>query len=70
MVDVDGASNVQKGGGVISAKFPKCTVVHGTEHVASLFLGEIFQEECLQIMKKFTCIVSSIACFIIFVHGF
>ena len=61
MVVFDGASNVQKGGDVICAKFPKCTVVHGTEHVASLFLGEIFQEECLQIMKKFTRIVSNIA---------
>ncbi len=42
MVVFDGASNVQKGGEVICAKFPKCTVVHGTEHVASLFMGEIF----------------------------
>ncbi len=63
MVVFDGASNVQKGGEVICAKFPMCTIVHGTEHVASLFMGEIFQEECLQIMKKFTRIVSSICLF-------
>ena len=66
MVVFDGASNVQKGGDVICAKFPKCTVVHGTEHVASLFMGEIFQEECLQIMKKFTRIVSSISSLVFF----
>ncbi len=46
MVVFDGASNVQ-GGDVICAKLPKCTVFHGTEHVASLFMGEFFQEECL-----------------------
>ncbi len=63
MVVFDGASNVQKRGEVICAKFPKCTVVLGTEHVASIFMGEIFQEECLKIMKKFTRIVSSIGLF-------
>ncbi len=31
MVVFDGASNVQKGGNIICEKFPKCTVVHGTE---------------------------------------
>ncbi len=54
IVDFDGVSNVQKGGMsfIIYAKFLKCTVVHGTEHVVSLFMGEIFQEECLKIMKN------------------
>ncbi len=62
MVVFDGASNVQKGGEVICAKFPKCTVLNGTEHVASLSMGEIIQEDCLQI-TKFICIVTSIGLF-------
>jgi hypothetical protein len=37
----DGASNVQKAGRVLEAKFPRLQVVHGAEHVASLFFADI-----------------------------
>ena len=38
---VDGASNVQKAGEAISAVFPRCTTIHGAEHLLSLFFSDI-----------------------------
>ncbi len=66
MVVFDGASNVKRGRCHFS-KVPKvyCSV-HVTEHVASLFMGEIFHKECLKIVPEFTCIVSSIDLIIVF----
>ena len=37
----DGASNVQKGGQVLMAKFPRTFCFHGGEHVVSLFFTDI-----------------------------
>lgn len=37
----DGASNVQKAGRVIEAKYPQVSVLHGVEHVISLFFGDV-----------------------------
>ena len=37
----DGASNVQTGGLVLMAKFPRAFCFHGGEHVASLFFSSI-----------------------------
>jgi hypothetical protein len=37
----DGASNVQKGGQVTTAKYPRISVLHGAEHVVSLFFSDI-----------------------------
>jgi len=38
MVYFDGASNVQKAGFVLEAKYPRIVVLHGAEHVVSPFL--------------------------------
>jgi hypothetical protein len=37
----DGASNVQKAGQIIEAKYERATVLQGAEHVVSLFFGDI-----------------------------
>jgi hypothetical protein len=37
----DGASNVQKAGRAIEAKYPQVSVLHGVEHVISLFFGDV-----------------------------
>ena len=37
----DGASNVQKAGEVLVAKYPRAMVLHGGEHVVSLFFDDI-----------------------------
>jgi hypothetical protein len=37
----DGASNVQKAGRIIEARYPQVSVLHGVEHVVSLFFGEV-----------------------------
>ena len=37
----DGASNVQKAGRVIEAKYPQVSVLHGIEHVISLFFSNV-----------------------------
>jgi hypothetical protein len=33
----DGASNVQKAGRIMCAKYPRATCLHGAEHVVSFF---------------------------------
>lgn len=63
----DGAANVQKGGKVIQARFPKVIVAKGTEHVGSLFLAKVFKEPPLQLLKTWTSIVScTFLCFFSF----
>ena len=37
----DGASNVQKAGRLIEAKYPQVSVLHGVEHVISLFFADV-----------------------------
>lgn len=37
----DGAFNVQKAGRIIEARYPQVSVLHGVEHVVSLFFGEV-----------------------------
>ena len=41
MVAFDGASNVQKAGRALCDLYPRCTVIHGGEHVVSLVCGDI-----------------------------
>jgi hypothetical protein len=43
LVLFDGASNVQAAGQVLVACYPRITVLHGAEHVISLFFSDIFQ---------------------------
>lgn len=58
MAVFDGAGNVQKGGQAIAARFPHVITIHGGEHVCSLFVGKVFQEPCMILLKNFTAIVS------------
>ena len=37
----DGASDVGLAGRIIEARFPKCTAMHGAEHVVSLFFSDL-----------------------------
>jgi Protein of unknown function (DUF 659) len=37
----DGASNVQKAGRVIEARYPQVSILHGIEHVVSLFFADV-----------------------------
>jgi hypothetical protein len=46
----DGASNVQKAGQVICARYPRATCLHGSEHVVSLFFSDIAK---LPVVKAF-----------------
>jgi hypothetical protein len=42
LIIFDGASNVQKAGSLLEAKFPHISVIHGAEHVISLFYHDVF----------------------------
>ncbi len=42
LVLFDGASNVQNAAKLVSITYPRITVVHGAEHVVSLFFKDIF----------------------------
>lgn len=46
----DGASNVQKAGRVIEAKYPQVSVLHGVEHVISLFFSDVAQLPFVQFL--------------------
>ena len=37
----DGAANMQKGGRILTAKYPRAYTCHGGEHVISLFFSDI-----------------------------
>ena len=49
----DGAGNMQKGGEILTAKYPRAYCFHGGEHVVSLFFSDI---------SKFTPIKVSAQC--------
>jgi len=52
LVIFDCASNVQKAGQLIEARFPHISVIHGAEHVISLFYHDIFHLREFEILKK------------------
>jgi hypothetical protein len=52
LVIFDGASNVQKAGQLLEARFPHISVIHGAEHVISLFYRDIFHLREFEILKK------------------
>ena len=54
----DGASNVQKAAEIISKHFPRCTVLHGGEHVVSLYFSDIFHLDQFKMLIKFHARVS------------
>ena len=52
LIIFDGASNVQKAGLLLEAKFPHLSVIHGAEHVVSLFYSDIFRIREFDILKR------------------
>ena len=42
LVAMDGASNVQKAGRILSVRFPNITVVHGVEHCTDLVFSDAY----------------------------
>ena len=52
LVIFDGASNVQKAGQLLAAKFPHITVIHGAEHVISLFYHDVFHLREFEMLKR------------------
>ena len=52
LVIFDGASNVQKAGSLLEAKFPHLSVIHGAEHVISLFYSDVFQLREFDLLKR------------------
>jgi hypothetical protein len=56
LVLFDGASNVQNAGKLVYITYPPITVVHGAEHVVSLFFKDIFTKmplfQCLSQFSK------------------
>lgn len=57
LVIFDGASNVQKAGKLLEAKFPHISVIHGAEHVISLFYGDVFRLKQFDMLKKMNRII-------------
>lgn len=52
LVIFDGASNVQKAGSMLEAKFPHLSVLHGAEHVLSLFYNDVFRLPEFEMLKR------------------
>ena len=53
LIIFDGASNVQKAGLLLEAQFPHLSVIHGAEHVVSLFYSDVFRLQEFDILKRF-----------------
>ncbi len=49
----DGASNVQKAGHILCAKYPRVTCLHGAEHVVSLFFDDISKIPAIKLLINF-----------------
>jgi len=43
LVAFDGASSVQKAGDILEVHYPRVTIIHGMEHVVSLFFSDVFK---------------------------
>jgi hypothetical protein len=53
----DGASNVQKAGQVIQAKYPQVSVLHGIEHCISLFFSDVTKLPVVNaIIENYRCV--------------
>ena len=52
LVLFDGASNVQKAGDLLASSYPRICVLHGAEHVMSLFFNNVFKYNELQSFIK------------------
>ncbi len=52
LIIFDGGSNVQKAGSHLEAQFPHVSVIHGAEHVVSLFFSDIFRLTEFDMLKR------------------
>ncbi len=52
LVLFDGALNVQKAGELLASSYPRIAVLHGAEHVMSLFFNDVFKNRELQTFIK------------------
>jgi hypothetical protein len=52
LIIFDGAANVQKAGLLVETRFPHVSVIHGAEHVISLFYSDIFRLEEFDVLKR------------------
>jgi len=52
LIIFDGASNVQKAGLLLEAQFPHLSVIHGAEHVVSLFYSDVFRIRQFDNLKR------------------
>jgi len=52
LVLFDGASNVQKAGDLLASSYPRICVLHGAEHVMSLFFNDVFKYKELRSFIK------------------
>ena len=51
----NGASNVQKAAKLVSVEYPRITVIHGAEHVISLFFKDVFTKvEAFKLLSVFS----------------
>ena len=48
---------MQKAGAILKARFPRISVLHGAEHVVSLFYKDIFTIPEFMLLKKFNRIL-------------
>ena len=60
----DGAANVQKAGKILAEKFPSITVLHGAEHVVSLFFSDLARKipiisQMIKVYKKLYSVFGS-----------
>ena len=52
ITDMIHSSNVQKAGRILEAKYPRITVIHGAEHVISLFYSDVFKMPEFKVIKN------------------
>ena len=68
LIAFDGAANVQKAGKLIEQYFPRCSVIKGIEHTASLYFGKISALSPIRELNLFAGVVS--LCRIVFSFHF
>jgi hypothetical protein len=54
------ASNVQKAGEVLTAKYPRAYCLHGGEHVVALFFSDVAKIPSIKVRFYFVCHISLI----------
>ena len=52
LIIFDGAANVQKAGLLVETRYPHVSVIHGAEHVISLFYSDIFRLPEFDVLKR------------------